>query len=372
MKKTIKIVLSIMAILILLGIGAIFVFKTQLVPKNYEDETQFTIDQGMYGRQVFDKLEQEGIIRNANACYIYGKFLSGQPLDFKAGTFVLKKGMTLDEIIIDLCDDSKFYRPTVSITVPEGSFLTDIAKIVGDKCDISSGDLVDYWNDESIVRGYMNDYPFLTEQIFNENTKYLLEGYLFPSTYELYQNSTADEITRRFLDQTLAVYDKYRSDFDDAPVYYHYETNDDHKATIHEIFTLASILEWESGNDEQMQDVSSVFYNRLNYKPIDMLRSSVTACYSQELGKDSCLLIDRDLELAYKEDGETYNTYTKYGLPIGPISNPGETAIYSALHPSDTNYYYFVGDICGIDGLTHFSTVEEGNEKIAKKYVSCE
>lgn len=372
MKKIVKIVLCIFAILILLGVGSIFLFKSQLVPKNYPDETKFTIDQGMYGRQVFDKLEEEGIIRNADACYIYGKFLSGQPLDFKAGTFVLKKGMTLDDIIIDLCDDSKFYRPTVTITVPEGSFLVDIAKIVSDSCEVSSSDLVDYWNSESIVRSYMNEYPFLTEQIFNENTKYLLEGYLFPSTYELYANSTIDEITRRFLDQTLSIYEKYKDDFDNTPVYYHYETKEDSKATIHEIFTMASILEWESGNDEQMQDVASVFYNRLNYKPIDMLRSSVTACYSQDLGKDSCLLIDRDLELAYKEDGETYNTYTKYGLPIGPISNPGETAIYSALHPSDTDYFYFVGDICGIDGLTHFSTVEEGNEAISKKYVSCQ
>ena len=371
MKKIVKIVLCIFAILILIGVGSIFFIKSQLVPKNFPDETQFTIDQGMYGRQVFDKLEQEGIIRNSDVCYFYGKFLSGQPLDFKAGTFVLKKGMSLDDIIIDLSDDSKFYRPTTTITIPEGSFLKEIAKIVSASCDISSSDLIDYWNSESVVRDYMNEYPFLTEQIFNENTKYLLEGYLFPSTYELYQNSSIDEITRRFLDQTLSIYKKYESDFDNTPVYYHYETKEDSKATIHEIFTMASILEWESGNDEQMQDVASVFYNRLNYKPIDMLRSSVTACYSQDLDKDSCLLIDRDLELAYKEDGETYNTYTKYGLPIGPISNPGETAIYSALHPSDTDYFYFVGDICGIDGLTHFATVEEGNEAISKKYVGC-
>lgn len=360
-----------MAILILIGVGSVFFLKIQLVPKNYEDNTQFVIDQGMYGRQVFDKLEKEGIIRNADVCYAYGKYLSGQPLDFKAGTFELKKGMDLDEIIKTLCDDSKFFRPTSTLTIPEGYFLTDIAEIVSKGVDLSKSDLIDYWNDESVVRGYMNDYPFLTEQIFNENTKYLLEGYLFPSTYEVYQNSTLDEITRRFLDQTLAVYERYKDDFNNAPVYYHYETNEDSMATVHEIFTMASILEWESGNDDQMQDISSVFYNRLNYKPIDMLRSSVTACYSQELGKDSCLLVDRDLELAYKEDGETYNTYTKYGLPIGPISNPGETAIYAALHPNKTDYYYFVGDICGIDGLTHFATVEEGNEAIAKKYVSC-
>lgn len=372
MNKSVKIVLCVFGTLILLLVGSIFAVKIQLVPKNYEDNTQFTIEQGTYGKQVFKDLEEQGIIRNADICYLYIHYLSGVPIDFKAGTFELQKGMDLEEIVTTLSDDSKFYRPTEVITITEGSFLTDIAQALSNKLDIEKDVLLDYWNDEDVIRDYMSEYPFLTEEVFGSKIRYKLEGYMFPSTYEFYINSSADEITRKFLDQTLSIYNKYESDFANAPVYYHYETEEDTKASIHEIFTMASILEWESGNDEQMDQVASVFYNRLNYKPLDMLRSSVTTCYSLELGKDSCLLVDRDLDLAYTEDGETYNTYTKYGLPVGPISNPGELAIKSALHPADTNYYYFVGDICGIDNLTHFATVEEGNEAISKKYVSCQ
>lgn len=371
MRKAAKIVLCVFGTIILLIVGAIFYVKIQLVPKNYPDKTQFTIEQGSYGRKVFDDLEEQGIIRNSSLDYIYIQYLSGVPYEFKAGTFELPAGLSLEEIVTTLSDDSKFYRPTSLITVPEGYFLVDIAQLLSNTLDVEKDVLLDYWNDEDVVRSYMDEYPFLTEEIFNPNIRYLLEGYLFPSTYEFFNNSSCDEITRKFLDQTLAVYSKYESDFDSAPVYYHYETKEDKKASVHEIFTMASILEWESGNDSQMQDVSSVFYNRLNYKPLDMLRSSVTSCYSLGLDKDSCLLVDKDLDLAYTEDNETYNTYTKFGLPIGPISNPGETAIYSALHPNDTDYFYFVGDICGIDGLTHFATVKEGNEAISKKYVSC-
>ena len=375
MKKGIKIVLCVIAIFVLLIVGVIFFLKTQITPRNYEDNTSFTIEKGMYGKQVFKKLEEEKIIRNADIDYIYIAYLSDAIIDFKAGTFELPKGMSLEEIVTYLSDDSKFYRPTSIITITEGSFLEEIAQTVSNILDVSKDDLLNYWNDDDVCYSYMSEYPFLTEEIFNENIRYNLEGYMFPSTYEFYNDSTLDEITRRFLDQTLTIYEKYEDDFNNTPEYYHYYEDETRAASIHEIFTMASILEWESGNDEDMLDISSVFYNRLNYKDYsggrDMLRSSVTACYSQGLDKDSCLLVDASLELAYQEDGETYNTYTKFDLPIGPVSNPGENAIYAALHPNETDYFYFVGDICGIDGKTHFATVQEGNEAISAKYVGC-
>lgn len=372
MQRIIKTILSIFAIIILLIVGTIFYVKAQLVPRAYEDGTTFTIEQGTYGKTVFSNLEEQGIIRNKDIAYFYFKFLSPTVMDFKAGTFELEKGMDIDQIIETLSDDSKFYRPTVTVTITEGDFAIDMAKELAAQLDVTADEILDYWDNEQVVREYMEEYPFLTEQIFTDGVKYYLEGYLFPSTYELYQNSTLDEITRKFLDQTLVIYNKYKDDFDNAPSYYHYETDSVSQATIHDIFTMASIIEWESGYADEAQDIASAIYNRLNYKPIDMIRSSVTACYSQDLGKDNCILVDQDLNLAYKEDGETYNTYTKYGLPVGAIGNPSEASIYGALHPSDTDYFYWVGDLCGIDGKTHFATVKEGNDKISAKYIRCE
>lgn len=369
MNKSVKIVILTFLTVILLIIGSVFFVKIQITPKRYENNTEFVVEKGAYGKQVFEDLEEAGIIRNSSICYLYARFLSPSVINFKAGTHVLESGLSLDEIITTLSDDSKFYRPTDTVTITEGSFLEDIAKTVANALGSSKDELVAYWDDIDNVKMYMNEYPFLTDEILNSKIRHPLEGYLFPSTYEFYDDSTFDEITRKFLDKTLSVYNEYAADFENAPEIYHIETKSYKKATIHEIFTLASILEWESGNDEDMLDIASVFYNRFEYP--DMLRSSVTACYSLGLDKDSCLLVDKDLNLAYTEDGETYNTYTKFGLPIGPIASAGEKAIYAALHPNDTDYFYFVGDICGIDGKTHFSTVEEGNEYIANKYVAC-
>lgn len=369
MNKSVKIVILTFLTVILLIIGSIFFLKVQIIPKKYADNTEFVVEKGAYGKAVFADLEEAGIIRNADICYLYGRFLSPSTINFKAGTHVLKTGMTLDEIIETLSDDSKFYRPTDTITITEGSFITDIAKTIANGLGIAKDELLAYWDDVDNVKVYISEYPFLTDEILNSDIRHPLEGYLFPSTYEFYDDSTFDEITRRLLDKTLSVYNEYASDFENAPEIYRMETKTYQKASIHEIFTLASILEWESGNDEDMLDIASVFYNRFEYP--DMLRSSVTACYSLGLDKDSCLMVDRDLNLAYTEDGETYNTYTKFGLPVGPIGSAGEKAIYAAMHPNDTDYFYFVGDICGIDGKTHFATVKEGIENIARKYVSC-
>lgn len=378
--KHVAIALCIFGSLILLLVGSIFYVKIQLIPKKYENNTVFTIEPGTYGKQVFEDLEEQGIIRDSKIDYIYIYYLSGLNIDFKAGSFELPENLSLEEIVETLCDDSKFYRPTEVITITEGEFILGtnqfdnqtygIARTITNKLNVSLDELLNFWNDEDVLKGYIDEYPFLTDDILNPNIRYKLEGYLYPNTYEFYLDSSCDEITRKFLDQTYQIYKKYEDDFANAPKFYHYYDKEERQASIHEIFTLASILEWESGNDSQMQDISSVFYNRFEYP--DMLRSSVTSCYSLGYDKDSCLLVDKDLDLAYTEDGETYNTYTKYDLPVGPISNPSEQSIYAALHPNQTDYFYFVGDICGIDGLTHFSTVEEGNEAISKKYVSCE
>ena len=157
--------------------------------------------------------------------------------------------MNLDEIIETLSDDSKFYRPTDTITITEGSFVEDIAKTIGSGLGIASSELLAYWDNLDNVKTYINEYSFLTEDVLNPDIRHPLEGYLFPSTYEFYDDSSYDEITRKMLDKTLSVYNQYASDFENAPEIYRMETKSYTKASIHEIFTLASILEWESGND---------------------------------------------------------------------------------------------------------------------------
>ena len=99
MNKSVKIVILTFLTIILLIIGSIFFLKVQLIPKKYADNTEFVVEKGAYGKQVFADLEEEGIIRNSDICYLYARFLSPVTINFKAGTHVLEAGMNLDEII---------------------------------------------------------------------------------------------------------------------------------------------------------------------------------------------------------------------------------------------------------------------------------
>ena len=209
---------------------------------------------------------------------------------------------------------------------------------------------MEYWNDEDIIRGYMDEYPFLTEDIFNDDARYYLEGYLFPNTYNFYRETTPDQITRTFLNETLNIYNKYREDFDNS------------KLSIHEIFTLASIVQYEGTTLENMQSIASVFYNRLDNGM--MLQSSVTICYAINIDKDDDW---RECEYNVSFDSP-YNTYKYTGLTPGPILNPGINALVAVLEPADTDYLYFMADVCG-DGQVYFAKTFSEHQANVNRYL---
>ena len=198
----------------------------------------------------------------------------------------------------------------------------------------------------------MADYPFLTEEMFDTDVKCLLEGYLFPDTYEFFKSTTIDNVTKRLLDSMLAVYNEYKDGFDTS------------RYSIHELFTLASIVQRETGNTSDMAKVASVFYNRLDEGM--QLQSSVTVCYALDigLGEDwtKCEVI--------QDSSDPYNTYQVQGFPPGAICNPGKDAIKAVLYPEETDYFFFIGDVCG-DGGTIFAKTYGEQLENQKEYLSC-
>ena len=202
----------------------------------------------------------------------------------------------------------------------------------------------------------MNDYPFLTEEIFSENVKYYLEGYLFPDTYEFFEFTNCDEVTRRFLDRTLEIYNSHIDEFKAS------------EFSVHEVFTLASIVQWESGNPADSKLIAGVFVTRLNYP--EVLASTVTACYAFDLDKDECYEVGDTLDYTWRED--PYNTYTNQGLPPGPVCNPNEVAITAALNPdSSEGYFYFCADMCN-GGTVFARTYAEHEYNIEHYYLACD
>ena len=310
-------------------IGLVFslwnrIYRDYLGPVDEADraEVVFEITSGQSLTRVAGNLEAAGLIHNKSVFKYYCDF-AGMGQKFQVGSYRLNRGMSMAEIANQLTtgDGNPLVRNITLIpgeTVEE--FAAKLAKggVIGDpasflaKC--RSGEAFrDYYYVAEILEGGTAS-----------KRKYVLEGYLAPDTYEVYTNATEDEIIRKLLSQTEAVFDV--SDQERAEAM---------GMTMDQVLTLASLIEKEAGAGDFAR-VSAVFHNRLRAGM--KLQSDVTIHYVTGVRKMA--LTEADLALA-----SPYNTYQNTGLPVGPICNPSRDAIRAALYPDETyvaeNYLYF-------------------------------
>lgn len=343
LKKWVRILLRVILVLfILLIVGIIALSFLFSAPQSKSEVIEFTIEEGQTVYQVGDKLKQEGIIRSEFAYKVYVKLNNVN--SYKAGVYKLDKSYPLKDIVSLLTGD--YYKEEgVSITFKEGRNIRQIAKDISDNTNISEGDFLSVMEDDNYINELINKYWFLTDDIKNDDIYYPLEGYLFPETYNFNKNVTAKEIIETMLDQEDEVLSKYKSKIDGSSY------------SVHEIVTLASLVEQEGIYDDDRKMIAGVFYNRLNAGM--SLGSDVTTYYAARVD-----LGERDLT---SSEINTYNPYNTRGpgmngkLPVGPISNFSETSLSAVLSPTDSDYYYFVADK---SGKTHFTRTYEEHQEI--------
>lgn len=344
------VVIVLVILLVLLGVSVYGISRNLKPVSSDHNEVIVTVEDGELLPSVTEKLEESGVVRNDQIAYLYAKIKHYN--SYTAGDHIFYTDMSLDDVFEELAkttDNSNVAR----VTVIEGDWAKDIATKFSEVTNVSYDDLVALWNNADWIRSKMSDYPFLTEDMFNDGVRIYLEGYLAPDTYEIYKETTAEEITCKLLDQSLNIYNQYKDDISASG------------HTIHEIYTMASIIQYEAGtNPDDLAKVASVFYNRLNAGM--NLGSSVTVCYaidfdSQTDGWQACEL-NSDFD-------SPYNTYMYDGLPPGAIENAGAAAINAAVHPADTDYYYFMADVCG-DGTVHYAKTEAEHNENVNTYLS--
>lgn len=343
LKKWVRILLRVILVLfILLIVGIIALSFLFSAPQSKSEVIEFTIEEGQTVYQVGDELKQEGIIRSEFAYKVYVKLNNVN--SYKAGVYKLDKSYPLKDIVSLLTGD--YYKEEgVSITFKEGRNIRQIAKDISDNTNISEGDFLSVMEDDNYINELINKYWFLTDDIKNDDIYYPLEGYLFPETYNFNKNVTAKEIIETMLDQEDEVLSKYKSKIDSSSY------------SVHEIVTLASLVEQEGIYDDDRKMIAGVFYNRLNAGM--SLGSDVTTYYAAKVD-----LGERDLT---SSEINTYNPYNTRGpgmngkLPVGPISNFSETSLSAVLSPTDSDYYYFVADK---SGKTHFTRTYEEHQEI--------
>lgn len=332
-KKILIIVIVSIVAIIALSVG-LFFFNLRAIDKTNETVI-FTINSGDSKDEIATNLKEANLIRSKYVALIY-IFISGNT-NIQAGNYELSRDMTTQEIITILANGDATFdeRPTVRITFKEGITLRNYMEILAENTNLSYDAIIEQINDPAYLETLIADYWFLTDEILNSDIYYGLEGYLYPETYEFYTDTTLDAAIRRMLNVTDINLSEIRAEIEASDY------------SVHEILTMAAIVEKEAVNDADRASVAQVIYTRLDRGM--SLGMDVTTYYG--VGKD----MSEPLTTVDLNDNNPYNTrVTSFiGLPVGPICNPSMSSINAVLNPSDTNYIYFFADI--VTGNVYFT-----------------
>lgn len=298
-----------------------------------KDEVVFEVQPGQTLTQVANELERRGLIRRAVAFRILAR-LNNQSTGLKVGEYLLNKNMKPSDVLNVITSGQSIGR---NFTVAEGLNIYEIAEIFEAG---GFGTKKEFWK-------LITDQEFI-QQVLGEKRP-TLEGYLFPETYQITRYTDAKTVVRTMVARFTETYKR--------------EIEADAQAigmARHQVVTLASIIEKETGAPEERPMISSVFHNRL--KKGMMLQTDPTVLYgkARKSGKLEMSITRADLTTPTE-----YNTYTMRGLPPGPIANPGRMALLAAIKPAASEYLFFVSQNNG----THiFSKDLEGHNKAVQQY----
>jgi len=329
MRKFLILVLILFIILAVLGgwlLKIIFVSqKGEGIVKN------FIVAQGAGASEISQELKNQELVDNS---FIFKTliWLKKSENKIKAGEHKIQDNWSLNKLINVLISGSSIENE-MNITIIEGWDLRDIGYYLEDQgiakaeefWDIVGYPAIDYNRNLDLSRpiDFSQDYEFLK----NKPKNISLEGYLFPDTYRIFKNSNVEFIVKKMLDN-------FNNKISDEMLR---EINVQGK-TLHEILTLASIIEKEARQPEDKKRVAGVYYNRLK---INMaLQADPTANYVTGKKTDRPSLDDIGSD-------NPYNTYKYPGLPSGPICNPGLDSIRAAIYPEKNDYYYFINTPAG-------------------------
>ncbi len=299
---------------------------------------------------VTEILVKNGIINEGGYFKMFANMTKSSN-EFAQGTYELRKNMDYQAILTNLAGKSS-RTDTVEVTIIEGMSVIEIAdKLVEEGALSDKQQFLDLCASDK----FDNDFDFI-KSISNPGDRYYkLEGYLYPDKYEFYHNDDPLSIIYKFLNNFESkLYEKQA--FDGYEKLYSIHKMIEKTGTsynLDQILTIASIIQAEAANKEDMYIISSILHNRLS-ADVDMGVSNL----SLDSTKYYPYRTEKDLPAtAGKNYKSKYDTYSLNGLPPGPICNPGNEAITAALLPEDTSYYYFCHDK---DGQAYYaSTIYE-------------
>ncbi len=319
------VLLALLLPLAALGVKVAFFLLHPMAP---QAPVVLTVPAGAPFAEVARLLERDGVVSDARALKLLVR-LRGDATRIKAGEYAFNEAATPGDILDRLIKgDVQQHR----FTIPEGFNLQEIAARLG----------AEGRGDRARFLRLASDPDFCRKLGISAGT---LEGYLFPETYTVVAGMAEERLIRSMVEQ-------FKSRLSPRIIDGGRKLN----LNVHQLVTLASIIQKEAGNLAEMPLIASVFHNRLK-KGIP-LQADPTVIY----GIDD---FDGNLTRKHLQTTTPYNTYRISGLPAGPIANPGQKALEAAAFPATTGYYYFVAKG---DGTHAFSKTLSEHNALVRRY----
>ncbi len=308
--------------------------------KEYQNVT-ITITQDDTIESISQKLGQAKLVRYPGLFKFFAE-VTGKDEDISVGTFTLHSQLDYNAMI-NAMGSYGATREVVDVMFPDGASCALIFKLLEENNVCSVADLEEY-----AANGELKEYWFL--EGVERGHKYCLEGYMSPDTYQFYTNDSPRRVIEKFLnefnsrftdimkEEFVAMQERYANELRRGGFGEEYIANN--PLTLHQLITLASIIQKETSSNSESYDIASVFYNRLTNTDFMYLNSNATVHYA--IGDYFGQV--KDLTEEQLNVDSPYNTRNNKGIPPGPICNFGVHPLYAALEPNDTNYYYFVYD----------------------------
>lgn len=329
--------ISIISSLVIIGFG-----KDMLGIGKSDQTHVIVIPEGATTEEVALMLQEDGVIKSSEAFKLFAD-IREKGLSYVTGEHFIRPNMAYETIINELTKvPTEEMGESIQITFPEGITLIEAANLLEEKHICDAEDFIFYFNSGGFGISFEDLLPVDSSLKFER-----MEGYLFPDTYLFYENSTPEEVCQK--------------------IYYNFDQKLDENRikkmkklglSLDELITFASIVQKEAASLAVMNDVASVFWNRINNADeFPLLQSDPTSNYSNDVIRPNMTYFDQTIV-------DAYDTYKSPGLPPGPICNPGIEAIDAVLTAKKTDYFFFIANINTKE--TYFAaTLEEHEENQA-------
>lgn len=353
-RKLLIYLISISIVVATVSITVSVAYNKYIKPVDIEDKTLIEVEvpMGSSVNDIADILYEKNLIRSASVFKLMADF-SNKANKMQAGKYELSKSMTIERIIDELLT-GRVSVTTISITIREGDDIRKIASRLANEYKMNFTE-EEFIKEAKQIDKYVDSFPILSN-IPKERyeTDFPLEGYLFPDTFYVFADSTPEQIINKLIGE-------FQRKFDDEIQ----DKAEQMGLSVDEVVTLASIIQNE-GKYEDFEKISAVFHNRLKMNM--RLESCATVNYvlDKEVSQINITTEDTKIE-------SPYNTYRNGGLPIGPISSPGQDAILAALNPyeeymKDGNKMLFFVLMDPREGLHAFNTNYDDHVRDKRKY----